>query len=160
MRLSCCLVSLISRTQPKSCMRSRTPKHIWMVAVWPTSTWHGSTESTGPVQSCWRGYLDRLAENGCGANVAGGDNSEAARLLALYRQHRTDHPSPPPRTMNPLALLGAITAQIPAKANDAFNFIGRCAAALPKTAVAATSVDWRSLPRLIQDIGADAWPVT
>ena len=104
--------------------------------------------------------LDRLAANGCRTDVVGGENPEASRLLTLYRQHRTDHPSPPPRTMNPLARLGAIAAQIPAKANDAFDFTGRCAAALPKAAIAPTSVDWHSLPRLMQEIGADAWPVT
>jgi ABC-type transporter Mla MlaB component len=39
--------------------------------------------------------LDRLAANGCTTDVAGDDNPEAARLLALYRRHRIDHPSPP-----------------------------------------------------------------
>jgi phospholipid/cholesterol/gamma-HCH transport system permease protein len=96
--------------------------------------------------------LDRLAANGCRTDISGGDNPEAARVLALYRRHR-DH-------MSPLARLGAIAAQIPAKANDAFDFAGRCAVALPKTVAAPTSVDWRSLPRLMQEIGADAWPVT
>jgi phospholipid/cholesterol/gamma-HCH transport system permease protein len=104
--------------------------------------------------------LDRLAENACRTVVAGGDNPEAARLLALYRRHRTEHPSPPPGISNPLTRLGATAAQIPAKANDALDFTGRCAAALPKVAAAPTSVDWRSLPRLIQEIGADALPVT
>jgi phospholipid/cholesterol/gamma-HCH transport system permease protein len=50
-------------------------------------------------------------------------------------------------------------ADVPGKANVAFDFAGRCAAALPKAAVMSNSVDWRSLPRLIQDIGADALPV-
>ena len=104
--------------------------------------------------------MDRLAANGCRTDILGGENPEASRLLTLYRQHRTDHPSPPRRAMNPLTRLGAIAAQIPAKANDAFDFTGRCAAALPKAAMAPTSVDWRSLPRLMQEIGADAWPVT
>jgi phospholipid/cholesterol/gamma-HCH transport system permease protein len=62
--------------------------------------------------------------------------------------------------MNPFARLGAMAAQIPAKANAAFDFTGRCAVALPKTVAAPTSVDWRSLPRLMQGIGADALPVT
>jgi len=104
--------------------------------------------------------LDRLAANGCQTDVAGGDNPEAARLLSFYRQHRTAQPSLASRSMNPLARLGAIAAQIPAKADDAFDFTGRCAAALPKAAGAPTSVDWRSLPRLMQEIGADALPVT
>ena len=46
------------------------------------------------------------------------------------------------------------------KANEAFDFTGRCAVALPKTAASPRSVDWRSLPRLMQEIGADALPVT
>jgi phospholipid/cholesterol/gamma-HCH transport system permease protein len=104
--------------------------------------------------------LDRLVANGCRTDVAEGNNPEAERLLSLYRQHRTDHPSPPLQTMNPFARLGAIAAEIPAKANDALDFTGRCAVALPKTVAAPTSVDWRSLPRLMQEIGADAWPVT
>jgi len=104
--------------------------------------------------------LDRLAVNGCRTDVAGGDNPEASRILALYRRHRTANPSLPSRTMNPLTRLGAMAAQIPAKANTVFDFTGRCAAALPKTVAAPTSVDWRSLPRLMQEIGADALPVT
>ena len=51
-------------------------------------------------------------------------------------------------------------AHLPGKANDAFDFIGRCAVAIPKAAVTPSSVDWRSLPRLMQEIGADALPVT
>ena len=104
--------------------------------------------------------LDRLAANGCRIDVAADGNPETARILTLYRQHRTDHPSLPSGTPNPLARLGSIAVQMPAKSKDAFSFIGRCAAALPKAAVAVTSVDWRSLPRLMQEIGANAWPVT
>ena len=104
--------------------------------------------------------IDRLAASGCRTDILGGENPEASRLLTLYRQHRTDHPSPPRRAMNPLGRLGTIAAQIPAKANDAFDFTGRCAAALPKAAMAPMSVDWGSLLRLMQEIGADAWPVT
>jgi phospholipid/cholesterol/gamma-HCH transport system permease protein len=62
--------------------------------------------------------------------------------------------------MNPFARLGTIAAEIPAKVNDAFDFTGRCAVALPKAVAAPSSVDWRSIPRLMQEIGADAWPVT
>jgi phospholipid/cholesterol/gamma-HCH transport system permease protein len=103
--------------------------------------------------------LDRLTANGCRTEIAGGDNPEAARVLALYRRHRTDHPSLPSRTMNPLTRLGALAAQMPAKASNGFDFVGRCVAALPRVIAAPTSVDWRSLPRLMQEIGADALPV-
>jgi phospholipid/cholesterol/gamma-HCH transport system permease protein len=104
--------------------------------------------------------IERLATNGCRTEVTASDNPEVARLLSLYRRHKTDEPSLPPRTTNPFARLGAIAAEIPAKANDAFDFTGRCAVALPKTVAAPSSVDWRSIPGLIQEIGADAWPVT
>jgi len=49
---------------------------------------------------------------------------------------------------------------LPDKADKALDFTGRCAAAVPKAAITPTSVDWTSLPRLIQEIGADALPVT
>ena len=104
--------------------------------------------------------LERLATNGCRTEVTASDNPEVARLLSLYHRHKTDQPSLPPRTMNPFARLGAIAAEIPAQANNAFDFTGRCAAALPKAVAAPSSVDWRSIPRLMQEIGADAWPVT
>ena len=104
--------------------------------------------------------LERLATNGCRTEVASSDNPEVARLLSLYHRHKADQPSLPPRTMNPFARLGVIAAGIPAKANNAFDFTGRCAVALPKAVAAPSSVDWRSIPRLMQEIGADAWPVT
>jgi phospholipid/cholesterol/gamma-HCH transport system permease protein len=104
--------------------------------------------------------LEHLAAKGCRTDLTASDNPEAARLLSLYRRHKIEHPSSPTHTMNPLARLGAIAAEIPAKANDVFDFTGRCAIALPKAVAAPTSVDWRSIPRLMQEIGADAWPVT
>ena len=53
-----------------------------------------------------------------------------------------------------------MASNLPTKATDALDFTGRFAAALPKTVATPGSVDWRSLPRLIQEIGADALPVT
>jgi phospholipid/cholesterol/gamma-HCH transport system permease protein len=104
--------------------------------------------------------LNYLVAHGCRTDVAGGNNPEVERVLSLYRQHRPDQPSLPKRTIAPLARLGELVAQIPAKANDAFDFTGRCVATLPKAVATPTSVDWRSIPRLMQEIGADAWPVT
>jgi hypothetical protein len=40
----------------KSWMLCKAPRHIWMVAIRPTSAWHRSIELTGPAQPCWRGY--------------------------------------------------------------------------------------------------------
>ena len=59
-----------------------------------------------------------------------------------------------------LARIGALGAQVAGTANAALDFTGRCAVALPKAAASPHSVDWRSLPRLIQDVGADGLPVT
>lgn len=59
-----------------------------------------------------------------------------------------------------MARVGAFAAQLPSKASEALDFIGRDAAALPKVVAKPSSVDWRSLPRLLQQIGADALPVT
>jgi phospholipid/cholesterol/gamma-HCH transport system permease protein len=53
-----------------------------------------------------------------------------------------------------------MAADVPAKASEALDFTGRCVAAVPKAASTPSSVDWRSLPRLIQEIGADALWVT
>jgi phospholipid/cholesterol/gamma-HCH transport system permease protein len=61
--------------------------------------------------------------------------------------------------MGPLTRIGALAADLPAKANEALDFTGRCAVALPKATATPNSVDWRSVPRLIQDIGADGLPV-
>jgi phospholipid/cholesterol/gamma-HCH transport system permease protein len=62
--------------------------------------------------------------------------------------------------MGPLARIGAVAAQLPGKATEALDFTGRCAAALPRVAAMPSSVDWPSLPKLIQEIGADALFVT
>ena len=104
--------------------------------------------------------LDRLDAVGGHANVVEDDNAEAARLVALYRRLRADGPTTPTAAMRPLGRIGALVAQMPGKARDALDFTGRCAVALPKTATSPRSVDWHSLPRLIQEIGADALPVT
>jgi phospholipid/cholesterol/gamma-HCH transport system permease protein len=62
--------------------------------------------------------------------------------------------------MSPLMRIGAMAAEFPGKATEALDFTGRCAAALPKVAARPSSVNWSSLPSLIQDIGADALFVT
>jgi phospholipid/cholesterol/gamma-HCH transport system permease protein len=104
--------------------------------------------------------LDRLDADGSRASVIEGHNPKAARLIGLYRARRAILPTPQKRMMDPLTWVGARVAQLPGKANDAFDFIGRCAVALPRAVATPNSVDWRSLPRLIQEIGADALPVT
>ena len=104
--------------------------------------------------------LDRLDAGGRHARVIEGPNREAARLIASYRERRAGLPERPTRVMNPLTRIGALAADVPSKANEAFDFTGRCAVAFPKAAATPRSVDWRSLPSLIQEIGADGLLVT
>jgi len=61
--------------------------------------------------------------------------------------------------MSALAQIGATAARLPATVTHALDFVGRFAIALPRAAVHPQSVDWPSLPRLAQEIGADALPV-
>lgn len=103
--------------------------------------------------------LDWLDKDGCHANVIEGPNRETARLIARYREHHAALPDLHKHSISPLTRIGAVAAQLPAEANEALDFIGRCAVALPKATATPNSVDWRSLPRLIQDIGADGLPV-
>jgi phospholipid/cholesterol/gamma-HCH transport system permease protein len=103
--------------------------------------------------------FDRLDAAGRHTHLVEDRNPEAARLIALYRKHRSD-PATQTRTMSTLARIGAAATAFPRTVNDTLDFTGRCAVALPKAALAPRTVDWRSLPRLLQDIGADALLVT
>jgi phospholipid/cholesterol/gamma-HCH transport system permease protein len=102
--------------------------------------------------------LDRLDESGRNTRIIEGPNGEAASLIALYRESRTDVTAPPPPA-GALTRIGELAAGLPGKANEALAFSGRFAIAAPKAVAAPSSVDWRSLPRLIQEIGAGGLPV-
>jgi phospholipid/cholesterol/gamma-HCH transport system permease protein len=104
--------------------------------------------------------LDRLNADGRHANVIESSNGEAAQLIALYREHRTEPPKLRTGAMNPLARIGALAAHLPDTATQALDFTGRCAVALPRAGATPNSVDWRSLPRLMQEIGAGGLMVT
>jgi phospholipid/cholesterol/gamma-HCH transport system permease protein len=104
--------------------------------------------------------LDRLNADGNHARVIEGSNREAAHLIALYGGHRADHPASQAPGEGPFERIGEFVASVPAKANEALGFIGRFVFALPKAVAAPSSVDWRSLPGLVQQVGADALPVT
>ncbi len=104
--------------------------------------------------------LDRLDAGGRHARIIEGPNREAGRLIASYRERRAGLPERPIHVRNPLKRIGALAAEVPRKANEAFDFTGRCAVAFPKAAATPRSVDWRSLPSLIQEIGADGLLVT
>src|SRR5262245_12821469 len=105
-------------------------------------------------------WLDRLEADGYRTRLVEEDhNTEAVRLIALYRG-RGAVCQAPARRMSLLARIGAATAGMPRILTHALDFTGRCTVALPKAAVTPSSVDWRSLPRLIQEIGADALLIT
>ena len=104
-------------------------------------------------------FLKRLNATGASASVIGGENHKAERLIALYHERQIDHTKPKGPAQNRLARIGALAPQLASQASTALDVIGRDTIALQKTVVAPGSVDWRSLPRLIQEIGADALPV-
>ena len=104
--------------------------------------------------------VDRLEAHGLHIRVLDGQNPHAARLITLYRERRTKMPPGHARTEGALARLGAVVAGVPATLTSALDFTGHVAVAIPKALLSPRSVDWESLPRLIQAIGADALPVT
>jgi phospholipid/cholesterol/gamma-HCH transport system permease protein len=105
-------------------------------------------------------FLDRLDAGGNRTRIVADRNPEAARLITLYRQKREEPPPARTQTMSPLAKIGVAAAGLPTTITATMDFTGRCAAALPRVVVSPSSVDWGSLPRLVQQIGADALPVT
>ena len=104
--------------------------------------------------------LDRLVAGGRTVQVVADRNREASNLIRVYRERRHTGPPAGRHAMRPLARLGSGAAEIAGGLISALDFIGQSAAALPKAARAASSVDWRSLPRLVQAIGADGMLVT
>ena len=104
--------------------------------------------------------VDRLEARGLRTRCIEAHNPRAARLIALHRGQRTEVPPGAPRTAIPLAWLGAAAAGVPATLVRALDFVGHSAAALPRAIASPRSVDWKSLPRLVQAIGAAALPVT
>jgi phospholipid/cholesterol/gamma-HCH transport system permease protein len=105
-------------------------------------------------------FLYRLDGAGRRTSLLRDRNPQAERLVAVYLKSRADRPVAASRLKGVLPRIGAAAAEVPVKAHDAFNLIGRCAIALPGAIAVPRSVDWRSLPRLLQEIGADALPVT
>jgi phospholipid/cholesterol/gamma-HCH transport system permease protein len=97
--------------------------------------------------------LDRLEAGGSRASVLEGQNPKAARLISLYRKCRVDEPAPQASFRSSLARIGAQAIQLSSEASEVLDFIGRDAAALPKVIANPSSIDWRSLPRLLQQAG-------
>jgi phospholipid/cholesterol/gamma-HCH transport system permease protein len=104
--------------------------------------------------------FDVLDTTGCRTTVAADGNPEAARLIALYRGGAATSPVAATPAMNVLERLGLSAAALPVTVNRAFDFTGHCMAAFSRAIVSPRSIDWDSLPRLIQAIGADALLVT
>ena len=103
--------------------------------------------------------LNRLDETGRRTRVVDAGNPEAARLIALYRHRGTAAPEAPPRSGR-LARIGHTAADLPRTFAASLDVTGHFIAALPKAVASPRSVDWRVLPKLVQDIGADALVVT
>jgi phospholipid/cholesterol/gamma-HCH transport system permease protein len=104
--------------------------------------------------------IDRLEARGLRTHLIEDQNPHAVRLITLYRERRAEARPQPTRRMGLLAQLGAAAVAVPGKVTGALDFFGHAAAAVPKAFVSPRSVDWSSLPRLMQAICADALPVT
>lgn len=104
-------------------------------------------------------WIGGQEEAGRGVRVEEATNPQAARLIALYRERREAAPDETER-LPPLARLGATVAAAHAALLSSAGFLGGVAAAIPAALRTPRSVDWRSLPNLLQVIGADALPVT
>ena len=118
----------------------------------------GHIDGTGAVLLAR--LLDRLDSDGPHVHLVEGHNPEAARLIALYRSHRTLGPPRQPGAVGVLARVGATAATLPGTARHAFDFTGHCAASVPQAIARPASFNWGSLPMLAQSIGADALVVT
>jgi phospholipid/cholesterol/gamma-HCH transport system permease protein len=104
--------------------------------------------------------INRLEARGLRTRVIEDHNPHAFRLITLYRERREEARPQATRKMGLLAQLGFGAAAVPGKMTGALDFVGHAAAAIPKALVSRRSVDWSSLPRLMQAICADALPVT
>ena len=105
------------------------------------------------------GLLDRIDADGSRTRLDEGPNPEAARLIGLYRGRGTPRPATTARPTT-LSRIGLVTAALPGAVGGVLDFTGRCVAAVPRALTSPRSVDWASLPRLLQAIGADALLVT
>ena len=119
-----------------------------------------SIGSTAPARCCWRGSSIGWMPAGAHAKSSEDSNPEAARLIALYRGRQEHRRCDAGARVACWRGSARAAAQLPGTLHDALDFTGRCAVAVPKAAVRPRSVDWRSLPRLLQEIGADGLVVT
>ena len=66
--------------------------------------------------------LDRLDADKCGTRIVEGHNTNAARLIALYRERRGDRPAPLRSAKSSLDRIGSSAAELPGKAHGALDF--------------------------------------
>ena len=150
------LVHSIWRTRWPSSRRSRVSARDLTGALPSTSIWRGSIASTAPARSCWRGCSIGWTPTADRTRIVEDRNPEAARLIALYRARRTATPAAQARSRTRSARIGAMASGC--QPRPPTRSTSPVAALLPcrKAVAAPRSVDWRSLPRLLQEIGADA----
>jgi phospholipid/cholesterol/gamma-HCH transport system permease protein len=102
--------------------------------------------------------LDDLERAGRRVAIAADGNPGAARLIALYRACHGPGPDPHTR-QSVLENLGHGAARLFNACMDGVEFLGRCTRAASRAVVAPRSVDWRAIPNLVQQVGADGLPV-
>jgi phospholipid/cholesterol/gamma-HCH transport system permease protein len=102
--------------------------------------------------------LDRLETSGRTIEIAAERSPKAGHLIALYRTCHGARVEPAARR-NALQRLGLGAMRISGSLSGGFDFLGRSMRAVPKALVVPHSVDWKTVPRLIQEIGADGLPV-
>ncbi len=116
-------------------------------------------DGTGAVQLAR--LLDRVEASGPRTRVLDERNPKAARLIALYRERRTAAPPVKPSTGTRFCRVSdPWLLRCPRTLTSGLDFIGHNALAVPRAVAAPRSVDWRSLPHLVQQIGADGLAVT
>ena len=104
--------------------------------------------------------MTRLEARGLRTRLIEDQNHHAFRLITLYRERGAEAQPQPTRIRSLRAQLGFVAAAMPGKVIRVLDFLGQAAAAVPQAFVSPRSVDWSSLPRLMQAICADALPVT
>ena len=77
-------------------------------------------------------FLDRLDADGAPHPRGGGSEPGGGAPDCPLSSRRVDGPRGRARAMSALARIGTAGAQLPVTLNDALDFIGRCAAAVPK----------------------------
>ena len=117
----------------------------------------GDIDGTGAVQLA--SLLDRVEATGPSTQVLDEHNPKAARLIALYRRRRSASPPAAPRQDTVLGRLGLMANRFTGTLTRGLDFIGHDAIAVQGAVASPRSVDWRALPQLLQQIGADGLPV-